>query len=318
MDYHVLVAEDESDMLFLISRRIENLGHRVSRAEDGEEAMRLVLREDFDLVVTDVNMPGATGLDILAEVKARDANAQVIIVTANATMENAIEALNRGAFSYLTKPFDHISVISSAVERALDYRRLLLDNMRMAKAQQRRGDMLEDEVTERVAQLSRQEQAYRKMLANLPHGIIIASSNGLYLPRNPAAERWLAEDERSKSNPIERFLQSLNGDNAAEKEQVVRLAGRDLRLRATLITSRQEMVERLVTIEDLSEMGRSLAKEIAPAVGRLARDLSQFDVDGTDRKLFLDMARQIQALERVCQSFGVSPLEGRRKPPPAA
>jgi len=189
MPSQVLVAEDEADMLWLIARRVENLGHQVTRAEDGEEAMHQVLRNKFDLVVTDINMPGATGLDILAEVKDRDPYAQVIIVTANATMENAIDALNNGAFSYLTKPFDHISVISSAVERALDYRRLQLDNMRMAEAQRRRGDMLEDEVTDRLRQISRQENAYQRLLSNLPQGIILASSNGRYLPR-PLSVGW--------------------------------------------------------------------------------------------------------------------------------
>lgn len=308
MAYRVLVAEDEADMLFLISRRVQNLGHEVVQANDGDEAMRMLLRGSFDLVVTDINMPGATGLDLLAEAKARDAQCQVIIVTANATMENAIEALNRGAFSYLTKPFDHISVISNAVEMALEYRRLQIENMRMAEAQRRRGDLLEDEVTDRVRQLSRQEQAYRELLAQLPQGIILASSNGRYMPRNPAAERWLARDERSRERPIHQFLVELESADGTEREARVKLGGRELALRSKKISEEGEIVERLVTIEDLTRMGQKMARDMAPAVARLARDLHSLDLSQiSDRELFLDMARQVRHLETVCQSLGVIP-----------
>jgi len=304
----VMVAEDEADMLFLISRRIENLGHEVTRAADGDEAMRMILRSNFDLVVTDINMPGATGLDLLAELKNRDPYCQVIIVTANATMENAIEALNRGAFSYLTKPFDHISVVSSAVERALEYRQLQLDNLRMAAAQRRRGDMLEDEVTDRVRQISRQEQAYRLMLAKLPTGIIVASSNGHYLPRNPAAERWLARDQQSSDRPIHAFLDHLSTMDGQDWEARVKLAGRDVRLRASKMSSDGAMVERLVTIDDMSQVSKGLAQELAPVVAQLSHDLNMFDVDQiTDPEVFLDIARQVRQLEMLCLSLGVDP-----------
>lgn len=308
MENHILVAEDEQDMLFLISRRVKGLGHKVTQAQDGKEAMRHILHNEFDAVVTDINMPGQTGLDILAEVKSRDPYCQVVIVTANATMENAIEALNRGAFSYLTKPFDHISVISNAVERALEFRRLQLDNIRMAKAQQRRGDLLEDEVTDRVRQLSRQEQAYRELLAKLPQGIIVASSNGLYLPRNPAAERWLARDERSEDQPITTFLDRLGAMDETSDERRVRLAGRDLRLRATKISDDGDVQERLVTVEDLTHLGRAIGARIAPPVKRLSQDLSRFDLSEiSDREAFLDMARQVRRLELICESLGIAP-----------
>ncbi len=322
MEFHVLVAEDEADMLWLISKRVESLGHKVSRANDGEEAMRMILREDFDLIVTDINMPGATGLDILAEVKSRDSNAQVIIVTANATMENAIEALNRGAFNYLTKPFDHISVISNAVERALEFRRLQIENMRMAEAQRRRGDMLEDEVTHRLRQLSRQERAYRQLLAKLPQGILLASTNGLHMPRNPAAERWMALDESSRDHPIQQFLDSLKSADRRMARKMVRLDGRDVRLRAAWMAQTGEVVERLVVIEDLTEVSRSLAERIEPAVARLSQDLARLDLDQiSDREVFLDMARQIRDLERAVRGDGgllQDSDRGDQTPPPAA
>ena len=302
MEFKVLVAEDEVDMLWLISRRVENLGHRVQRANDGDEAMRLILRNEFDLVVTDINMPGATGLDLLAEMKSRDPYSQVIIVTANASMEIAIEALNRGAFSYLTKPFDHISVISNAVERALEYRRLQLDNMRMAEAQRRRGDMLEDEVTDRVRQLSRQEQAYRQLLAKMPQGIVVVSSNGRFLPRNPAAERWLARDDRSQDRPIRKFLDALAQTNGRELQKNVRLFGRELHLKATPISANETVVERLVIIEDTSEIKRALAAEIEPIILQMNRTLNRLDLNElSNGDEIVEIARQVRRLQSFTQ-----------------
>jgi DNA-binding response OmpR family regulator len=305
MEAHVLVAEDETDMLELIARRVKRLGHRVTRANDGREAMDALLRSPIDLVVTDINMPGYSGLEILTEAKHRDPNMQVIIVTANATMENAIEALNNGAFSYLTKPFDHISVISNAVERALEFRRLTLDNIRMAKAQKRRGDMLEDEVTDRFRQLQRQEKTYRELLAQLPQGIILASVNGRHMAKNPAAESWLAEDAVSDDRPIAGFLEGLMNGNNGQLESYVNLAGRKLRLRASALGPQDEGVERVVLIEELnSESAPAVSTRLEAAVGRLTQDLSLLQYGRTSyrgRDVLKDIAEQIRSLEVACQ-----------------
>jgi DNA-binding response OmpR family regulator len=311
MEAHVLVAEDETDMLELISRRVQRLGHRVTRANDGREAMDALLRFPIDLVVTDINMPGYSGLEILTEAKHRDPNMQVIIVTANATMENAIDALNNGAFSYLTKPFDHISVISNAVERALEFRRLTLDNIRMAKAQKRRGDMLEDEVTDRFRQLQRQEKTYRELLAQLPQGIILASINGRHMAKNPAAESWLAEDAVSDSRPISDFLEGLMNGKGGQLEKVIELAGRKLRLRASALGPQEEGVERVVLIE---EVGQGAAPDVTSrlqvAVARLAQDLSLLHYGRSSyrgRDVLQDMAEQVRSLELACDMLGQSP-----------
>lgn len=303
----VLVAEDEQDMLELISRRIERLGHRVLRAHNGKEALNILLRHQVDLVVTDINMPGYSGMEVLSEAKARDPYTQVIIVTANATLDNAIEALNRGAFSYLTKPFDHISVISSAVERALEFRRLTIDNLRMAEAQRRRGDMLEDEVTDRLRQLNRQEHAYRDLLARLPVGIIVASSNGIYQAKNPTAERWLSRDENSRERHLRRFMNELKGEKRREIVRIREISGRELRFRATVLNRYGENVEWLVLVEDLTDAAQSVARSIAPLVADLARRLSPGIF--TDRSLFLAMAQRIGAIERICLDLGVNPHE---------
>jgi DNA-binding response OmpR family regulator len=311
VEAHVLVAEDETDMLELIARRVQRLGHRVTRANDGREAMDALLRFPIDLVVTDINMPGYSGLEILTEAKHRDPNMQVIIVTANATMENAIDALNNGAFSYLTKPFDHISVISNSVTRALEFRRLTLDNQRMAKAQKRRGDMLEDEVTDRFRQLQRQEKTYRELLAQLPQGIILASVNGRHMPKNPAAESWLAEDAVSEGRPISGFLEGLVNGNGGPLEKYVELSGHKLRLRASALGPQDDGVERIVVIEELGQGAPpDVASRLEAAVGRLGQDISLLRYGRRSyrgRDVLQDMAEQVRSLELACRMLDQSP-----------
>jgi len=82
----------------------------------------------------------------------------------------------------------------------------------------------------------------------------------------------------------------------------VKLAGRPLQLRATKVSSTPGMIERMVTIDDLTRTNRHILRQIAPAVRRLSKDLSELDFsNAADRHLIVDMARQVQALERICR-----------------
>ena len=141
-ELRVLVADDDANMLDLMSRRLGRMGLQVDRAEDGRTALEMLKRAGYDLILTDIYMPGATGLDIIRLAKENDPQVQVVVVTGWATLDNAVEALNMGAFSYLTKPFDHLSVFDNAVSRALEFRRLIRDNLRMAEIQRRRGGLV--------------------------------------------------------------------------------------------------------------------------------------------------------------------------------
>ena len=114
----VLAVDDDPSLLKLMVRRLDKLGLQIEQASDGRSALELIESNTYDLVVTDIYMPGVTGLELLKQAKEREQHTQVIVVTAAATMENAVEALNNGAFAYLTKPFDHMSVFDNVVSRA--------------------------------------------------------------------------------------------------------------------------------------------------------------------------------------------------------
>ena len=211
-ELRVLVCDDDSDMLELMLRRLDKMGFKPDRAGDGGVAQALIKENLYDLIVTDIYMPEATGLELLQLAKQRDPQVQVVIVTASATLDNAIHALNQGAFGYLSKPFDHLSVFDSTVSRALEFRQLVLANRRMAEAQKMRGDMLEDEVAKRVGQLREKQQGLLDLLNCLPDGIVVVEEGGKLLMTSPAAEQWLARERRSEQQPISEFLGQVHSE----------------------------------------------------------------------------------------------------------
>lgn len=216
----ILIADDEPAMLNLMVRRLERQGLTPDQAEDGRAALDFIEKKKYDLIVTDIYMPGVTGLELLRQAKEADAHTQVIVVTAGATLENAIEALNSGAFAYLMKPFDHFSVFDNMVARALQFRQILLDNERLAGIQKRRGDMLEEEVTERVQQLQKRRREMVEMMASLPDGVLVVEDEGRIVMTNPVADEWLKLDREQRGQPIQTYLNTLHEEWSAREWEV--------------------------------------------------------------------------------------------------
>ena len=103
--------------------RVLGEAHDVTAAQDGQRAISLIASHDFDVVLTDLRMPGADGFEVLRFVKARAPDAEVILMTAYGTVQDAVSAMKQGAYDYLQKPFDPDDA-SLVVARALERRRL--------------------------------------------------------------------------------------------------------------------------------------------------------------------------------------------------
>ena len=124
---NILVVDDEPTMREFLQAALAER-HVVQTAADGTEALALLGRASFDLVLTDVRMPGQSGLTLLSELQAREEEPPlVIIMTAFGTIQEAVEATKRGAFAYLTKPFG-AEQLAHALDRALEYLRLREEN----------------------------------------------------------------------------------------------------------------------------------------------------------------------------------------------
>ena len=119
----VLVCDDKENFVKLLLRILPEDRFDVTTAGDGARALALLAAGDFDVVVTDIRMPGADGMTVLGEARARDPDVEVVLMTAYATVPAAVDAMRQGAFDYLAKPFEPDEALL-VVERALERRRL--------------------------------------------------------------------------------------------------------------------------------------------------------------------------------------------------
>ena len=129
----VLVVEDEPGMRHFLERTLApRVGH-VACAESAEEADALVQRHRFDLVILDIALPGKSGLQWLRELRASGIGSDVVLITAFADLETAIEALRAGASDYILKPF-RVTQILNALRLSLDRARLQRENWLLRRA----------------------------------------------------------------------------------------------------------------------------------------------------------------------------------------
>lgn len=124
----ILVVDDEKSMRDFLSIILKREGYYVSTAEDGEIARRCLEKEIFDLVITDIKMPRMSGIDLLKIVKELSEETVVLVITAFASTETAIEAMREGAYDYLTKPFQ-IEEVKLIIRNALEKRHLREENI---------------------------------------------------------------------------------------------------------------------------------------------------------------------------------------------
>jgi DNA-binding NtrC family response regulator len=118
--HNILLVDDERNILKAVSMTLKSNGYDVDTARSSEEAMEKFNLHSYDLVITDLKLPGMSGIDLLDYIKTREPNIPVIMITAFGTIENAINAMKRGAFNYLTKPVNPdelLTVIREAVEK---------------------------------------------------------------------------------------------------------------------------------------------------------------------------------------------------------
>ncbi len=123
----VLIVDDEKGMRDFLSIMLRKEGYAVSQAEAADKAADLISRGEFDLVISDISMPGQSGLEVLRQAKAANPDTPVIMITAYASTESAVEALKLGAYDYIIKPFD-IEELKIVVRNALEKRRLENEN----------------------------------------------------------------------------------------------------------------------------------------------------------------------------------------------
>jgi two-component system NtrC family response regulator len=123
----VLLIDDDVNLNRVLSHQLEKQEYGVSSVTSGEEALKLIESSRFDVVITDIQMPGLSGIDLLKAIRKKDKEVVTIIITAYGTVEGALEACRLGANDYLTKPFSQ-EQLAFAIEKAVRLNQLELEN----------------------------------------------------------------------------------------------------------------------------------------------------------------------------------------------
>jgi DNA-binding NtrC family response regulator len=126
----LLIVDDDAEYRATVARRFSRRGYRVQEASDGEKALELAARRQFQVAVVDLVMPGLSGLELLQKLKAGSPDCEVVLLTGQGTIETAVEAMKRGAHDFLTKPFP-LADLELIVQRAYEQRQLRKENRQL-------------------------------------------------------------------------------------------------------------------------------------------------------------------------------------------
>ena len=129
----ILVVDDEPTVTDALELILGDLGHRVDAAKSGREATDLLKGSRYDLVFTDLRLPDDSGMDILTRIKSDTPETEVIVMTAHGSLEITIDAIKRGAFYYIEKPFTRYQV-TTLIERALQFEAIKRENRSLKSA----------------------------------------------------------------------------------------------------------------------------------------------------------------------------------------
>jgi signal transduction histidine kinase/FixJ family two-component response regulator len=191
----ILVADDEGDIRDGAERILRRTGYRVLKAARGDDAQKMVEALRPDLVMLDLKMPGKDGMEVLKFIQEMDARILVIVVTGYATVEAAIEAMKRGAYDFIPKPFepDQLRIV---VNRAAEKIRL-----------SREAELLEQEKRRTLSDLDAEKSRIHTIVESLPDGVLVTNAAGQVVLMNPACKQLLSLGPDVKpGHPIKDYL----------------------------------------------------------------------------------------------------------------
>lgn len=170
----LLIIDDDRALCELLKEDLTRRGHQVWTALGAADGRELLHREEIDVVLTDLNMPGTSGIDFCAELHGNRPDLPVVIMTAFGSLETAISALRAGAYDFVIKPVD-LDLLSITLSRALQHRHLQ-EKVHLLKAQVRRQQADDELLGESPALLKVKEQISR--IAGLDTSVLISGESG--------------------------------------------------------------------------------------------------------------------------------------------
>lgn len=258
----ILVVDDEESIRSIVSRKLQSEGYDCAVASDGKEAVETASERDFDLVLTDIKMPGMSGIEVLSQMVVDHPDTCVIMITAVSDAHTAVEAMRLGAYDYVTKPFD-LDTLTMRVEKALERRRLLLEN----REYQLR---LEQKVEHQVEQIQRYYREAIEALAREEIALQVLDATRQTEEREAGFGTEVAADSRGSATPVKEFVRKLSrlpgGEETGDLDTALQVA----KVLALVAETREPYAR------GHSERVNMLANEIALQLGcpdELVRDL---------------------------------------------
>jgi len=292
----ILIVEDETGVRLNLCRLLRDAGYKVTGLKKGADALEIMQRNPFDVVITNVRLPDIDAMEILELAKEINPDTAVIIITSTANIEKAVDAVSQGAFAYFVKPINP-DEIKTVIANVLKQQRLLQENKRLVEGLQLTNKLLIEaneelriEMTERKRMeeaLKESEERYRSLVNNVKLGILRSTPLGRILEVNPATEEitGYSRQELLKMNVSKLYVhieerEALLQELALTKEKVVRELrwrkkdGTEMVVLDTLVAVRddtgkvlyfdaiiEDITKRKQMEEDLKEKNRQLVKQ---------------------------------------------------------
>ena len=171
----ILVVDDERSIRLGCQEILTKAGHQTDTAEDGFQGQSLIRADRYDLILLDLKMPGLGGMELLEEIRRTDPETVTIIITGYATIETAVEAIRKGAYDYIPKPFTP-DALRRVVDRGLERRRLALEGAQLR---------IEREIS--LLELAQERSQTRTIVQCMADGVLVANRQGQLVLFNPAA-----------------------------------------------------------------------------------------------------------------------------------
>ncbi len=206
----LVVVDDERILLLILTRRLEKLSYKVYPASSGVEALESLQRETVDVLITDFQMPGMDGAELITKAIAIDPMLQSIVVTGYCDLKNAIYVMGAGAFNYLPKPVD-FDELDITIQKGLEKRKLLQQVDQKQKQLEQYRHHLEELVEKRTEALTEVNQALRKEIEERKQlEISLREAKVLAEDANKAKSEFLANMSHEIRTPMTSAIGLLN------------------------------------------------------------------------------------------------------------
>ncbi len=213
----ILVIDDEQDIREGCERILSRMECDVSTASNGTRGLEILEKEDIRIVLSDIKMPGISGLEVLSTITDKYKSVLVIMITGFSTVETAIEAMKKGAYDFISKPFspDQLRIV---VKRAIEKINLLNESAALKLEQQKN-----------LADLETEQSRTRAIIETLPNGVLVTNMLDQIVLMNPVAEQYLnIEKNRGIGNKIQEcikdkgfceYIKSISSEKEDEAEE---------------------------------------------------------------------------------------------------